>query len=114
MMPYIIGRDPETNEILVGNRRDSDTFLRGSADSEAQIRDLVEAANRWIDQPQDQGTRLEQIARIIEVGVQRLLMCDGPAGGQPPDISLAEWRRMYQLAIGHDTPPLTQPKESRR
>jgi hypothetical protein len=33
---------------------------------------------------------------IIEVGDQRLLVSDGPASG-PPDISLAEWRRMYRV-----------------
>lgn len=34
---------------------------------------------------------------IIEVGDQRLLASDGPLNGQPPDISLAEWRRLYQV-----------------
>ena len=32
---------------------------------------------------------------IIELGDQRLRASDGPAGGQPPDLSLAEWRRLY-------------------
>lgn len=32
---------------------------------------------------------------IIETGDQRLLAGDGPAGGQPPDLSLAEWRKLY-------------------
>jgi hypothetical protein len=32
---------------------------------------------------------------IIETGDQRLLAGDGPAGGQPPELSLAEWKEMY-------------------
>lgn len=32
---------------------------------------------------------------IIELGDQRLLAGDGPAGGQPPELSLAEWRTLY-------------------
>jgi hypothetical protein len=32
---------------------------------------------------------------IIELGDQRLLAGDGPAGGQPPELSLAEWRKLY-------------------
>ncbi len=32
---------------------------------------------------------------IIETGDQRLLASDGPAGNQPPDLSLAEWRTLY-------------------
>lgn len=38
---------------------------------------------------------LDEAAGIIEVGDQRLLAYDGPAGNLPPDISLAEWRRLY-------------------
>ena len=33
--------------------------------------------------------------QIIETGDDRLLAADGPVGGQPPDISLEEWREMY-------------------
>jgi hypothetical protein len=32
---------------------------------------------------------------IIELGDQRLLASDGDAGGQPPELSLAEWRTLY-------------------
>ena len=32
---------------------------------------------------------------IIEMGDQRLLASDGPAGGRPPELSLAEWRELY-------------------
>lgn len=38
---------------------------------------------------------LNRAIEIIETGDQRLLASDGPAGGQPPDISLAEWRELY-------------------
>lgn len=38
---------------------------------------------------------LAEAVGIIEVGDQRLLASDGPVNGQPPDISLAEWRRLY-------------------
>lgn len=33
---------------------------------------------------------------IIELGDQRLLANDGPAGGQPPAISLNEWKQLYR------------------
>jgi len=32
---------------------------------------------------------------IIELGDQRLLAADGPCGGLPPDLTLAEWRDLY-------------------
>ena len=47
MMPYVIGQDPETGEILVGDTRQHEMFLRGPASAETQIRDLVQAANQW-------------------------------------------------------------------
>ena len=47
MMPYIVGQDPETNEILIGDRRNNMLFLRGPVLAETQIRDLVQAANQW-------------------------------------------------------------------
>lgn len=43
------------------------------------------------------GEALNAACGIIEVGDQRLLAGDGPAGNQPPDISLGEWRRLYKL-----------------
>lgn len=33
---------------------------------------------------------------IIERGDERLLASDGPAGGQPPDLSLEEWSTLYE------------------
>ena len=45
MMPYMVGRDPETNEIMVGDRRTHVFFLRGPANEERATRDLVQAAN---------------------------------------------------------------------
>lgn len=38
---------------------------------------------------------LDRAMQIIETGDDRLLASDGPAGGQPPDISLREWRELY-------------------
>lgn len=38
---------------------------------------------------------INEACAIIELGDQRLLAGDGPAGGRPPEISLEEWRRMY-------------------
>lgn len=40
-------------------------------------------------------TAIEDVCRIIERGDERLLASDGPCGGQPPDIDLAEWRTLY-------------------
>lgn len=34
---------------------------------------------------------------IIETGDARLLAGDGPAGNQPPDLTLYEWRRLYVI-----------------
>ena len=45
MMPYMVGRDLETGEITVLDIRTDTFFLRGSQESEQQIRDLVQAAN---------------------------------------------------------------------
>lgn len=40
---------------------------------------------------------IDEACGIIEVGDQRLLVSDGPAGGQPPELSLAEWRKLYTV-----------------
>ena len=48
--------------------------------------------------------RLREIADIIEEGDRRLQVRDGACGGLPPEITLEEWRRMYQLAIGEIEP----------
>jgi hypothetical protein len=40
---------------------------------------------------------IEEACGIIEVGDQRLLASDGPVNGQPPEITLAEWHRMYTV-----------------
>lgn len=50
----------------------------------------------------ERGRRLDAIAEILELGDRRLLASDGPAGEQPPDLTLDEFRRMYLLAKGHD------------
>lgn len=76
-------------------------LLSGAGDS---IR--VEALRRELEacEPGELGSdahaRLAEIARIIELGDQRLLAADGPAAGQPPDLTLDEWRRIYELANG--------------
>jgi hypothetical protein len=44
--------------------------------------------------------RLKGIAAIIELGDVRLLASDGLCGGQPPILTLAEWKQMYRLATG--------------
>ena len=43
MMPYIVGIDPDTNEYLVGDRRDNVFILRGT--DRNRICDLVQLAN---------------------------------------------------------------------
>ena len=40
---------------------------------------------------------IDKACSIIELGDQRLLAGDGPAGGLPPDLSLAEWKLMYTV-----------------
>lgn len=76
-----------------------DAASRAKAELLSEIANLEAAANG------DEGMLVTDVAcvssavntamGIIGLGDQRLLACDGPAGGQPPDISLAEWRRMY-------------------
>lgn len=44
--------------------------------------------------------QLRRACEIIETGDQRLLASDGPVGGRPPDISLDEWRELYQCVKG--------------
>ena len=39
---------------------------------------------------------IDAACAIIETGDNRLLASDGPAGGQPPDLSLTEWRTLYR------------------
>ena len=45
MMPYIIGKDKVTGEILAGNSTSDQFFLRGPQSEEKTIRDLVQLAN---------------------------------------------------------------------
>jgi hypothetical protein len=49
VMPYIVGQDPETDEIIVGDSRTHTFFLRGPSSAERTIRDLVQAANMYAD-----------------------------------------------------------------
>jgi len=57
MMPYIVGKDPETGEVIIGDIRGHEFFLRGSSMAEEKIRQLVYAANMWnhIEFPLDQN-----------------------------------------------------------
>ena len=48
MMPYIMGVDPENNEIIVGFQDDFVFFLRGPSMEERRIRDLVQHANEGV------------------------------------------------------------------
>ena len=50
----------------------------------------------WCVRLRDLEHAVNTACQIIEVGDQRLLASDGPAGGQPPDISLDEWVAMYR------------------
>lgn len=36
------------------------------------------------------------VTRMLELGDNRLLACDGPAGGQLPDLSPNEWGKVYR------------------
>lgn len=36
------------------------------------------------------------VMRMLELGDDRLLACDGPAGGQLPDLSPKEWGKVYR------------------
>lgn len=36
------------------------------------------------------------VARMLELGDQRLLAADGPAGGKLPDLSPQEWGKVYR------------------
>ena len=55
MMPYIVGKDAETGELLVGDKRSSSFFLRGQPECENEIRNLVQAANQWLHEKQPSG-----------------------------------------------------------
>lgn len=38
---------------------------------------------------------IDQACAIIERADARLLATDGPCGGLPPDMTLAEWKELY-------------------
>lgn len=40
---------------------------------------------------------INRACEIIETADARLLATDGPCGGLPPDMSLAEWRELYTV-----------------
>lgn len=36
------------------------------------------------------------VTRMLELGDTRLMACDGPCGGQLPDLSPEEWGKVYR------------------
>ena len=62
------------------------------------------------------GKLVGECCAIIETGDQRLMAGDGPCGNQPPDISLAEWRKLYRnlervrVALAAPTEPSESPE----
>lgn len=36
------------------------------------------------------------VTRMLELGDTRLMACDGPCGGQLPDLSPTEWGKVYR------------------
>lgn len=80
MMPWLIGKDPETNELLVVDNRSDSIFLRGSQDSYDLIVELVNYANRkyhsettgqrqsCVDTNEDKLTKLvEEAEKILDI-----------------------------------------------
>jgi hypothetical protein len=63
-----------------------------SADEVAALRSTVENKEAHLNVLLG---AVNEACAIIELGDQRLLASDGDAGGQPPDLSLAEWRKLY-------------------
>lgn len=57
-------------------------------------------AARQVSQIERLERRLAAIAELIEGGDQRLLAADGAVGGQPPQLTLDEWRQIYEMAKG--------------
>jgi len=41
----------------------------------------------------------QTVARTLELGDQRLLASDGPAGGKLPDLSPDEWGKVYRACV---------------
>lgn len=81
----------------------SDNEYEGLSEYEVMRRRLVaraEAAERERDEYKRKldalVTAVDTACQLIELGDQRLLASDGPAGGQPPDLSLGEWRQLYK------------------
>lgn len=51
---------------------------------------------------------------IIEIGDQRLLASDGPVNGRPPELSLAEWRKLYRTLDTARSKPSTKRRRTLR
>jgi len=70
MNPYILVRDPETDEVIVGDRRTNVFFLRGPANEESAIQNLIQAANKKIHQSEaiddDEFNRIERLDSLLD------------------------------------------------
>jgi hypothetical protein len=55
-------------------------------------------------------THADKIMGLLDVGDERLLASDGPAGGKLPDLSPEEWGEVYRacLAIARVAEAVTQ------
>ncbi len=48
---------------------------------------------------------INEACAIIELGDDRLMAGDGPCGNQPPDLSLDDWRKLYETLDAARTLP---------
>lgn len=71
-------------------------FILALAQEIQSLRKAVDAAKGYMT---GGAKLLDRAIEIIETGDQRLLASDGPAGGRPPDITLAEWRELYETLV---------------
>lgn len=55
---------------------------------------------------------IRSAVELIELGDQRLLAADGPAGKQAPDLSLAEWRKLYLLLTSAAVAPAAREEQN--
>jgi len=69
MMPFVVGEDTETQEIIVGDTRRNVFFLRGPMSEQNAIHEFVQAANERIhNEPVKQSSMQACIASQIEAG----------------------------------------------
>lgn len=68
------------------------TPAEGYSSIESAMSDAVSAGYRM-----GRADAVQEACTIIETADARNLHGDGPAGGQPPQMTLAEWRRLYKV-----------------